>query len=114
MRSLLETLSRGSLLLACPTVVLAAEGFGSDHLPPEEIAMRQRAFRSPVARIIKEQTAPQSSALAFNSDQGPGPGPLGPGPGCNLFPAPPSVGASLVRALAEWLSLQEIIEIQGH
>ena len=27
--------------------------------------------------------------------QGPGPGPIGPGPGCNLFPAPPSVGASV-------------------
>jgi len=31
----------------------------------------------------------------FNFDQGPGPGPIGPGPGCNLFPAPPSVGASV-------------------
>ncbi|HWZ75039.1 MAG TPA: hypothetical protein VNX87_00815 [Candidatus Sulfotelmatobacter sp.] len=31
----------------------------------------------------------------FNSDQGPGPGPIGPGPGCNLFPAPPSVGANV-------------------
>nr|MDQ2901039.1 hypothetical protein [Acidobacteriota bacterium] len=25
----------------------------------------------------------------------PGPGPMGPGPGCNLFPAPPSVGATV-------------------
>src|SRR5437016_8907938 len=25
----------------------------------------------------------------------PGPGPIGPGPGCNLFPAPPSIGASI-------------------
>jgi hypothetical protein len=31
----------------------------------------------------------------FNSAQGPGPGPIGPGPGCNLFPAPPSVGATV-------------------
>ena len=31
----------------------------------------------------------------FNIDQGPGPGPIGPGPGCNLFPAPPSVGATV-------------------
>ena len=31
----------------------------------------------------------------FNSEQGPGAGVLGPGPGCNLFPAPPSVGASV-------------------
>jgi hypothetical protein len=31
----------------------------------------------------------------FNTAQGPGPGPIGPGPGCNLFPAPPSVGATV-------------------
>ncbi len=34
-------------------------------------------------------------ATTANTDQGPGPGPIGPGPGCNLFPAPPSVGASV-------------------
>ena len=27
--------------------------------------------------------------------QGPGPGQIGPGPGCNLFPAPPSVGTTV-------------------
>jgi hypothetical protein len=36
-----------------------------------------------------------SSAGTINSDQGPGPGPIGPGPGCNLLPAPPSVGATV-------------------
>jgi hypothetical protein len=36
-----------------------------------------------------------SNSNTFNSDQGPGPGPIGPGPGCNLFPAPPSVGANV-------------------
>jgi hypothetical protein len=36
-----------------------------------------------------------SSSGTFNFDQGPGPGPIGPGPGCNLFPAPPSIGASV-------------------
>ncbi|HLN04364.1 MAG TPA: hypothetical protein VK335_34065 [Bryobacteraceae bacterium] len=30
-----------------------------------------------------------------NAAQGPGPGPIGPGPGCNLLPAPPSVGAAV-------------------
>src|SRR5258707_9093292 len=34
-------------------------------------------------------------ANTFNSDQSPCPGPIGPGPGCNLFPAPPSVGATV-------------------
>jgi len=36
-----------------------------------------------------------NNSNTFNSDQGPGPGPIGPGPGCNLFPAPPSVGATV-------------------
>jgi hypothetical protein len=36
-----------------------------------------------------------SNSGTFNSDQGPGPGPIGPGPGCNLLPAPPSVGATV-------------------
>ncbi len=34
-------------------------------------------------------------STSFNSEQGPGPGPIGPGPGCDLFPAPPSVGATV-------------------
>jgi hypothetical protein len=36
-----------------------------------------------------------SNSGTFNSDQGPGPLPIGPGPGCNLLPAPPSVGATV-------------------
>lgn len=30
-----------------------------------------------------------------NTAQGPGPGAIGPGPGCNLLPAPPSIGATV-------------------
>jgi hypothetical protein len=40
-------------------------------------------------------TNQSGNSNTFNSDQGPGPGPIGPGPGCNLFPAPPSVGATV-------------------
>jgi hypothetical protein len=40
-------------------------------------------------------TSQSGNINTFNSDQGPGPGPIGPGPGCNLFPAPPSVGATV-------------------
>src|SRR5258706_2427835 len=35
------------------------------------------------------------TAVDPNAAQGPGPGPIGPGPGCNLFPAPPSVGTTV-------------------
>jgi hypothetical protein len=41
------------------------------------------------------QLTTNTSAFTFNTDQGPGPGAIGPGPGCNLFPAPPSIGASV-------------------
>ncbi|HET6930550.1 MAG TPA: hypothetical protein VFI45_09540, partial [Candidatus Acidoferrum sp.] len=40
-------------------------------------------------------TSQSGNINTFNSDQGPGPGPIGPGPGCNLLPAPPSVGATV-------------------
>jgi hypothetical protein len=49
------------------------------------------------ATFASEGSSPSGSTSsgAFNSAQGPGPGPIGPGPGCNLFPAPPSVGATV-------------------
>ena len=55
---------------------------------------------SPVAAATGGSTGGTSSEESsgsgtFNSAQGPGPGPIGPGPGCNLFPAPPSVGATV-------------------
>jgi len=36
-----------------------------------------------------------SASIPLAAQDGPGPGPLGPGPGCNLFPAPPSIGAGV-------------------
>jgi hypothetical protein len=62
-------------------------------LSQEMLAIHARAAR-PVATMPALQ-ANVSSAVTFNSDQGPGPGAIGPGPGCNLFPAPASVGASV-------------------
>src|SRR5258705_3605847 len=41
------------------------------------------------------EIADVGSAVNPNTAQGPGPGPIGPGPGCNLFPAPPSVGTTV-------------------
>ena len=45
--------------------------------------------------IRNANIAPNVTPVNFNSAQGPGPGPRGPGPGCDLFPAPPSVGATV-------------------
>jgi hypothetical protein len=65
-------------------------------LSPEILAMHARAKR-PVAKApsLDVAAALTATSTTFNSDQGPGPGPIGPGPGCDLFPAPPSVGATV-------------------
>ena len=59
----------------------------------DEILAIHRAAKRPVAAATT--TVESFTEVAINSAQGPGPGPIGPGPGCDLFPAPPSVGASV-------------------
>ena len=59
----------------------------------EQILAIHLAAKRPVARAATEVES--YTEVAINSAQGPGPGPIGPGPGCDLFPAPPSVGASV-------------------
>jgi hypothetical protein len=44
-----------------------------------------------IASLFLSSIVPTSLA----AQDGPGPGPLGPGPGCNLFPAPASIGAAV-------------------
>jgi hypothetical protein len=59
---------------------------------------RLRAPRRPFDGRIDLRAADMIDASATvnpNTAQGPGPGPIGPGPGCNLFPAPPSVGTTV-------------------
>ena len=69
---------------------------GARSVSPEILAMHARAKR-PVATApsLDVAAALTATSTTFNSDQGPGPGPIGPGPGCDLFPAPPSVGATV-------------------
>ena len=60
---------------------------------------RLRAPRKAVQGAIERRNpldiADASTDGNPNTAQGPGPGPIGPGPGCNLFPAPPSVGTTV-------------------
>jgi hypothetical protein len=63
-------------------------------LSPNALALHLRAKRSKPQQIVVDSST-ATSASTINSDQGPGFGPIGPGPGCNLFPQPPSVGASV-------------------
>ena len=58
---------------------------------------RLRTPRRTTQGAIETKDAPSAAPTAIdpNQAQGPGPGPIGPGPGCNLFPAPPSVGTTV-------------------
>ena len=62
-------------------------------------SLNLRVPRRAVDRAIEKRNpgdvADPSAQGNFNTAQGPGPGPIGPGPGCNLFPAPPSVGTTV-------------------
>jgi len=51
-----------------------------------------QSHKRPRPTIPEVQTFAESN---FNAAQGPGPGPLGPGPGCDLFPAPASIGTTV-------------------
>src|ERR1700674_306439 len=88
-----------SALLGSVGVPLAmAQGTLSVKAPisPEAMAMHmqlKRAVAAPATTL--EAAVALASSTTINSAQGPGPGAIGPGPGCDLFPAPPSVGASV-------------------
>jgi hypothetical protein len=90
----------GGLILGGFAGTLAiAQGTLSAKAPisPEAMAIHVQAKR-PVAQpvtTLEPAVALAATASTVNSAQGPGGGAIGPGPGCDLFPAPPSVGASV-------------------
>src|SRR3984893_15007740 len=94
------TITLSSLFLGILVTPLAGAQVTPSATKPisaESMAVHLTAKR-PVAASATTPTPAASSAgssSSFNSEQGPGPGPIGPGPGCDLFPAPPSVGASV-------------------
>jgi hypothetical protein len=59
------------------------------------MAIHQLAKRPTAPAVTVDSAAAAAVDSSFNSAQGPGAGAIGPGPGCDLFPAPPSVGASV-------------------
>ncbi|HET6181013.1 MAG TPA: hypothetical protein VFE61_29110 [Candidatus Sulfotelmatobacter sp.] len=54
-------------------------------------------LKRPTATTPKglELAAPAAAPITFNSDQGPGPGPRAGLPGCDVFPAPASIGTTV-------------------
>jgi hypothetical protein len=91
----LSSLILGSLV--APLAMAQVTPLAKEPISPEAMAMHLRAKRPVAGPAATLEPAVSSEAVSsiFNSEQGPGPGAIGPGPGCNLFPAPPSVGASV-------------------
>jgi hypothetical protein len=85
-------ISRGALAsaiaIACGTAALAQN--------PPQLRTPRSAFEGKIdLRNANIDIALPVAAVNPNTAQGPGAGPIGPGPGCNLLPAPPSVGATV-------------------
>ena len=94
--------ARGLLtLMAGVSAMSPLTGFAQTAAKPpissDAMAIHIRAKRGVAVPPEGVENARSASVdpVTFNSAQGPGPGPIGPGPGCNLFPAPPSVGATV-------------------
>jgi hypothetical protein len=83
-------ISRGVLASAI-AITLGITALAQDS--PKHRAPR-RTFQGKID-IRNANVAPNVTAVSFNSAQGPGPGPRGMPPGCDFFPAPPSVGATV-------------------
>ncbi len=82
--------------LAAPLGIAQTPVTARQPLPPEMLSIHQLAKRPTAKPVVPVETVTATPLdSTFNSAQGPGPGPIGPGPGCDLFPAPPSVGASV-------------------
>src|ERR1700761_2562088 len=94
--------SRGLLTLMAGVSVMSpltgiAQTAAKPPISSDAMAVHIRAKRGvavPPEGVEKARSA-SVDPVTFNSAQGPGPGPIGPAPGCNLFPAPPSVGATV-------------------
>jgi hypothetical protein len=98
----MNKITRGLLALIASASTMSpltaiAQSAAKPPISSDAMAVHLRAKRTTAAPSAKVEN-PLSSTVdptTFNSEQGPGPGAIGPGPGCNLFPAPPSVGASV-------------------
>jgi len=68
-------------------------------LSPEILALHARVKRpvatAPTTSLEVAATTLAAETTNVNTEQGPGGGAIGPGPGCNLFPAPASIGTSV-------------------
>jgi hypothetical protein len=93
--SFLSRCVRSLFVLSLTAPLGIAQTHPSQPLSPEVMAIHQLAKRPIAPAVTVDTAAATQSSSSFNSAQGPGAGAIGPGPGCDLFPAPASVGASV-------------------
>jgi hypothetical protein len=76
--------------------VAATQAVAKRAVPEDQVVAMNAVLKRPrpTAPTALDQTA-SAESNTFNTDQGPGPGPIGPGPGCDVFPAPASIGTAV-------------------
>jgi hypothetical protein len=89
----IRAISRAALASAAmAAVTLTLPLFGQDS---PRLRTPRRTSQIPIAKVAPLDIANAAGTGDPNAAQGPGPNPIGPGPGCNLLPAPASVGAAV-------------------
>ena len=86
--------SRGVSRLVMASAITITLGMTAFAQNTSVLRTPRRTFQGKID-IRNANIAPGATAVNFNAAQGPGPGPRGAGPGCDVFPAPPSVGATV-------------------
>ena len=73
-------------------VTLSVTAFAQDS---PRLRTPRRAVPGPIQSTFRIADVTSTDTGNFNSAQGPGAGPIGPGPGCDVFPAPASIGTAV-------------------
>lgn len=82
-------ISRVALNSAIAILTLAVTALGQDQ---HQFRTPRRAVVGPIHPVPRPAG---TTAGNINTAQGPGAGPIGPGPGCDVFPAPASIGTAV-------------------
>ena len=85
---------RGPSRVVMASVIALALGITALAQDSPKPRVPRRSFQGRID-VRNAYIASSAAEVNFNSAQGPGPGPRGMSPGCDVFPAPPSVGAAV-------------------
>jgi hypothetical protein len=92
-RTIQRVLTRGVLAAATASGIAISLGMTALAQDSPRLRVPGKTFDRAIEHAA--YIADAAAGVDPNTAQGPGPGPIGSGPGCNLLPAPPSVGAAV-------------------